>query len=52
MPSGAATMTDDADVARAGVVQQVERGDGAAAGRQHRIDHQHEARVEPGGSFA
>ena len=32
---------DHADVAGAGAAQQVERGDGAAAGRQHRIDHQH-----------
>ena len=27
--------------------QMIERGDGAAAGREHRIDHQHEAAVEP-----
>ncbi len=37
---------DHADVAGAGPLQQIERRDGAAAGGEHRIDHQHEAVVE------
>ena len=37
---------DHADVAGAPAsLQQVERRDGAAAGREHRIDHQHEAAI-------
>ena len=43
---------DHADVVRAGLLQQIERRDRAAAGREHRIDHQHvAARRGRAGSF-
>ena len=44
MPSGAATMQTMRMCGAPASLQQVERGDGAAAGGEHRIDHQHEAR--------
>ena len=46
-PFGRRDDADHADDAGAGALQQIERRHGAAAGRQHRIDHQHVARVEP-----
>ena len=37
---------DDADRFGAGLAQQIQAGDGAAAGREHRVDHQHVAGAE------
>ena len=45
-PFGRGDDADHADVGGAGFAEQVERGDGAAAGRQHRVDHQHVAAAQ------
>ena len=50
-PSGAATMQISRIDLRAGLLQQVERRHRAAAGGEHRIDHEHVALVQPRGQL-
>src|SRR6476661_7758778 len=42
---------DDADMGGAGLAQQLDAGYGAAAGGQHRVDHQHETRPQTSGQL-
>jgi len=50
-PLGRGDDAEDPDAARAGFLEQVDRVDRAAAGRQHRVDHQDVLSASPAGAW-